>query len=197
MREAIGACAIIAVLVLTGCASQGRRVPTDVEAVLTHEFNPTDLQLIGRQGAEKLLALVEKRQVFAGKEDPALYVSTIRNLTDEHIDTNMIGEYVSAKIQDTGLVRLIEPNKALDEAVKQLEFQQGAFVDPITAKKIGKMVGADYFIQGELSNIVAKAGWRKGQYFQFTLTLVDIETLEVWKSLIEIQKVSKRGLFGW
>jgi hypothetical protein len=190
-------CAVIAVFGLVGCASQGRRVPADVEAVLTHDFNPTDLQVIGKQAVEKLLAITEKQEVFSETRRPVLYVARIRNLTDEHIDSNMISEYVAVKIGESGKVRLIEPGKALDEAVNQLEFQQGAFVDPTTAKKIGKMLGADFFIQGELSNIVSKAGGRKGQYFLFTLTLVNIETLEVWKSQVEIQKVSKRGLFGW
>lgn len=190
-------CAIAVVLVMSGCASQGKRVPSDVEAVMTHDFNPTDLQLIGKQGVEKLLATIEKQGVFGSAERPVLYVSKMRNLTDEHIDANMISEYVAVKMSESGTIRLIEPTKALDEAVEQLEFQQGAFVDPTTAKKIGKMFGADYFLQGELSNITSKAGWRKGQYFLFTLTLVDIETLEVWKSQVEVQKVSKRGLFGW
>ena len=47
------------------------------------------------------------------------------------------------------------------------------------------------------ANLTPQAGWRKGQYFLFTLTLVKIETMEAWKSQVEIQKVSRRGLFGW
>ena len=59
------------------------------------------------------------------------------------------------------------------------------------------MIGADYFLQGELANLTPQAGWKKGQYFLFTLTLVNIETMEAWKSQVEVQKVSRRGLFGW
>jgi len=179
--------------VLAGCGYQGRRVPTDVEAVLTQDFNHKDLQLIGTQAVEKILA----KDVFPPGAKPFVYVARVRNLTDEHINTEAITNYIAVKLSDSGKVRLTEVPKGLKEAMEQLEFQQGAFVDPSTAKRAGKMIGADYFLLGELANIKTKAGRKRGQYFLFTLTLVNIETLESWKSQVEIQKVGKRGLFGW
>jgi len=178
---------------LVGCAAQGRRVAADTEAVLTHDFNPKDLQIIGRKAVDDLL----KRDVLPKDKKPALYVARIANRTDEHVNADAISEYIATRMDMSGRIQLVEYSKAKDEAVKQLEFQQGAFVDPSTAKKVGKMVGADYFLQGELTNISVRAGRKKGQYFLFTLTLVDIQTLKSWKTMVEIQKLSKRGLFGW
>ena len=186
-------CVILALAVVSGCASRGRRVDVDVEAVATHDFNATDLQLIGENAVADLLAM----NVLPENPKPFVYVARVRNLTDEHINTEIIAEYVAAQLSTSGKVRLSGIPKELDEAIKQLEFQQGAFVNPASAGRIGKMEASAYFLQGELSNLPAEAGWKKGQYFQFTLTLVHIETLEVWKSLVKIQKVSKRGLFGW
>ena len=187
------ACMILALVAVSGCASRGRRVDVGMEGVATHDFNATDLQLIGQKAVTDLLAM----DVLPADPKPFVYVANVRNLTDEHMSTEIIAEYVAAKISKSGKVRLSGIPKELDEAIKQLEFQQGAFVNPESAQKIGKMEASAYFLQGELSNLPVKAGWKKGQYFLFTLTLVHIETLEVWKSQVEIQKVSKRGLFGW
>ena len=186
--------AVLVPTVLVGCAVTTRPEPY-VEAVPTHDFNPTDLQIIGTKSVADLMAQAQK--VFPEGTQPKVYVARIRNLTDEHIDTDMIAEYIAVQLSQNGKVQLIERSKAFDEAIKELEFQRGAFVDPETTRKVGRMVGADYFVQGELSNMVSKAGWKKGQYFQFTLSLVDVETLKVWKSLVAIQKVTKRGLTGW
>jgi len=176
-----------------GCARRGSRIDPDREGVTTHDFNPKDLQLIGRKAVDDLL----KRNVLPDEKKPALYVARIRNRTDEHVNAEAISEYIAVRMDMSGKVQLVEYSKAKEEAVRQLEFQQGAFVDPTTAKQVGKMVGADYFLQGELTNISVKAGWKKGQYFLFTLTLVEIETLKSWKTQVEVQKVTKRGLFGW
>ena len=186
-------CALMLVAVIAGCASRGRRVDVDVEAVTTHDFNATDLRMIGKKAVNDLLAM----NVLPETPRPFVYVAQVRNLTDEHINSDIISEYIAGQISASGKVRLSGMPKELEEAIKQLEFQQGAFINPETAKQIGKMEAASYFLQGELSNLAVKAGRKKGQYFLFTLTLVHIETLEVWKSQVEIQKVSKRGLFGW
>lgn len=197
MRKLCVVLAVLPLLFAVGCATRGERVPADVEAVMTHDFNPTDLQLIGGQAVEKLFKIVDEQSVFPVAGRPVLYVAKIRNLTDEHIDTTMISEYISVKVGDTGKVRLVDRTDAREEQLNELQFQQGAFVDPTTTKQIGKILGADYFLVGSLSNLVAKAGARKGQYFLFILTLVNVETSEVWKSQVEVQKVSKRGWFGW
>jgi hypothetical protein len=187
---------IVALLPAAGCATYGQRVPTNVEAVTTHEFNPTDLQIICNQAVAKLLA----KNILPPDTKPAVIVTKVDNNTDEHVNTPIIRQYITSELSDSNKVRLVsaaatgEPGSA---TMKQLEFQQSAFVDPTTAKKIGKMVGADYIVQGELSNITSEAGSRKGQYFLFTLTLVSIETGEFWTSKVDIQKESKSGWFGW
>jgi len=196
------ACIAVFVAGFAGCARQGIRIDENVEGVATHDFNPKDLQIIGKKAVKQLLERSDVNEVLgsrAGAEGkrPALYVARIRNRTDEHVNSEAISEYIAVEMDLTGKIQLVEYNKAKEEAVAQLEFQQGAFVDPTTAKQVGKMVGADFFLQGELTNISVRAGGKKGQYFLFTLTLVDIETIRSWKSRVEVQKISKRGWFGW
>ena len=185
-------CVGLLLAALAGCASEGKRVDPDVEAVATHEFNPTDLRLLDA-AVEDLIAM----NVLPQDPKPFMYVK-VRNRTDEHIGTDLLVERISAKLSATGKVRLTGYPKELEEALRQIEFQQGAFVNPETSRKVGKIHAAGYFLQGELGNLSVAAGRKKGQFFQFTLKLINIETVEViGTSLVEIQKVSKKPLFGW
>jgi hypothetical protein len=72
-------------------------------------------------------------------------------------------------------------------------------VDPKTAQEIGKHIGADHFVFAELSNIrtFQRSKAKEGQYFYFNLALVKVETLEKVPTYVEIQKLAKKGLFGW
>jgi len=184
--------ASLALILAAGCAYEGRRVDTSVEAVASHEFNPKDLQLVA-QTADRLI----QRGVLSADRKPAVFMKEVLNRTDDHVNTSAIREYLAVKLDETGRIQLVERSGAKDTAVRELEWQQGAFADPTTAKQVGKMVGADYFLVGELTNISVRGGSKKGQFFLFTLTLVEVETLKSWKAAQEIQKVSKRGLFGW
>ncbi len=186
--------ALMLVLILTaGCASRGERVDSNIEAVQTHDFNPRDLQVIGMKATKDLLDQVS----FDTDGRPAVYVADIRNLTNEHINAEAIRAYVAVEIAQSNKVRLLERKAAWEESLRELEFQQSPLVDPTTRARAGRQVGADYFVQGTLNNIVSEAGRRKGQYFLFTLGLVNIETGDVKWSKVEIQKLSKRGIFGW
>ena len=185
-------CVALLLGAVVGCATRGRRVDPNKEAVTSHDFNPKDLQIIA-ESADKLIA----RGVLPQDTRPAVYMRRVLNRTDDHINTTAIGEFIAVKLDESDRIQLVERSDSKEEAVKELEWQQGAFVDPATTKQVGKMVGADYFLQGVLTNISVRAGRSKGQYFLFTLTLVEVETLKSWKTAKQIQKLSKKGIFGW
>ena len=180
---------------LTGCASQGERVATNVEAVQTHDFNPTDLQLLADKAVKDLLD--KHGDVFPKDRKPFVYEANVKNTTDEHINSQVIYDRITAQLSDSGKVRISAVPQEIEEQVRALEHQQSAFVDPATRKQIGKMVASDFMIQASITNLQSEAGWKKGQYFQFTLQMVDIQTGEKWVSQVSVQKLSKRGLFGW
>jgi len=179
-------------LVAIGCSSTTERVSPDDEPVATHEFNPKDLMEISKTVDEMMT-----KNVFGRRERPAVYVATVRNRTNEHLNVEAIRENIAYEVGKTGRVRLVTRNEDREEILKELEIQQGAMVDPTTAKQIGKQLGADFFFVGLLTNIESKAGGKKGQYFLFFLTLVDVETGEQWKARTRIQKVTEKGWFGW
>ena len=196
MRTTLALAVVVLAVALCGCASEGTRVDPSQEVVTTQDFNPKDLQLI----ADKMVASLAAHPAVSRRDAtrPIVYVHQIQNRTDEHIDTTNITELVSTGLLKTGKVRYTDPKGSYKEAIRQLQFQQGSFTNPATAKQLGKMLNADYFLMGQISNIRTKAGGKKSNWFQISLSLVNIETLEVeWKDIKQIQKIAKKGLFGW
>lgn len=187
---------IAAIALFAGCATTPEvnyGNPEQVETVTTG-FGSTDLQMIAEKMVNSLLA----SPVLSSDKRPVFYVSTVKNRTDEHIDTISVTDKIKVTLLKSGRVRFSAVSEANEEILKQLEYQASSgAVDPSTAKKLGRQVGADYFLYGELSSIRKSAGRLKDVYFKFTLNLVNIQTgLIEWADEKEIRKQAKKPLFG-
>jgi uncharacterized protein (TIGR02722 family) len=179
-----------------GCASTPEVTygcPDQIETV-TADFGSTDLQII----AEKMVNSLLVTPVLSSGTRPVFYVQNVRNKTDEHIDTKSVTDKIKVTLLKSGKVRFSAIGDVKDEMVNQLEFQASSgMVDPKTAKSIGKLVGADYFLYGELASIRKSAGRVKDVYYKFTLNLVNIQTgLIEWADEKEIRKQAKKPLLG-
>ncbi len=192
MRRIAGAL-LVAGLVAAGCTRVAYDDPKRVET-LTPEYGSTDLQSIAAKMVDSLL----KHPVLQGGKRPVIWVSDIVNRTSDYINTKAITDKIQVQLLKSGKVRFAGDKERLKEAQQQLVFQQGKWVDPGTAKKIGKMVGADYLLYGEISSIVKKRGGTKDVFYIITLKLQNVQTgLLEWAEEKEIRKIQKKGLFGW
>ena len=133
------------VIVAAGCASTpavSYGSPDQVETVTT-DFGSTDLQMIAEKMVNSLLA----SPILASGKQPVFYVQTVRNRTDEHIDTKAVTDKIRVTLLRSGKVKFTAIAEVKDELVNQLEFQASSgMVDPAPARSTGKLVGADYFL---------------------------------------------------
>jgi len=175
-----------------GCARVQYGSPGEVET-LTQEFGSTDLQTI----AEKMVNSMLLSPVI-GADRPVIYVSQIKNKTAEHIDTKSITDKISTAMLKSGKVRFTAASEINKELLHQLEYQENTgLVDPRTRKKLGRQIGADYMIYGEIISITKKAGRKRDVYYKITLKLADIETgIIEWMDEKEIRKQAQKGIFG-
>ena len=188
--------AVLTVVFFAGCASAptvSYGNPDQVETV-TADFGSTDLQIIAEKMVNSLLA----SPILTAGTRPVFYVHKVKNMTDEHIDTQSITDKMRVTLLKSGKVRFTAVNEVNDEILKQLEYQTNSgVVNPVTAKSAGSQVGADYFLFGEITSIKKKAGRVQDVYFKFTLNLVNIKTgLIEWADEKEIRKVAKKPLMG-
>ena len=187
-----------AAVALTGCETVSSPVIRADRAVnygdakevelLTNEFGSTDLQLI----AEKMTSSMLESGVFQGR--PTVTLSPVRNKTSEYIDTTNIMNSIQTTLVKSGQVRFVRAINEMQEGVDELkrQNQSGLYKSGSTAK-IGKMTGARYSLEGELTSIVKQARSVKDVYYKFTLKLFDVqEGVIEWQDEKEIRKTSTR-----
>ncbi len=183
------------ILALGACTPHVQYGDPEQTETLTTDFGSTDLQTIASKMVQSLLA----HPSINGKEKPpVLYVSTVKNKTDEHIDTKSITDKIRTTLLQSGKVRFTAMSDIPKDLVDQLDYQtKSGLVDPATARAVGKQVGADYMLMGEITSIVKKAGSTKDVYYKITLNLVDIQTALIeWADEKEIRKGETSSVFG-
>ena len=160
----------------------------DVEQVTT-EFGSTDLQMIAEAMARSLA------QSTSGNKDKILVtIADVKNKTEEYIDTKSITDSIRVQLLKSGTMRFATDIGDMKSQTDELNRQDhsGLYKQGSTAK-IGKMEGAQYRIEGNITSIVKRAENIKDVYYKFTLTMTNIEsgTIE-WSDEKEIRKTAKR-----
>ena len=125
------------------------------------------------------------------------FVDKIKNKTSEHIDTECVTDSITNKLLRSGKFRFIDMTK-VDSVRKQLDYQNNAgMVDPTTAIKFGRQIGAQYMLYGNLSSIVKQDGSTTDVYYKMTMRLMDLETgLIEWSDEKEIRKSKSKSFLG-
>lgn len=190
----VAVAALAAAGLISGC---GQTVtygdPTAVETV-TADWGSTDIQAV----ADRMVNSMVRIPIIADGSRPVVQVSTVKNKTTEHIDTKTISDKIRTALVRTGMVRFTAVSDANKEMLDNLEYQSGSgVVSKKTAKSVGKQIGADYLLYGEIDSIVKQSGRTTDAYYKLTLNLVDIETgIIEWSDEKEIRKQANKSLFG-
>jgi uncharacterized protein (TIGR02722 family) len=188
--------ALVIAAVATGCAGRQKVTygdPTRVET-LTEDFGSTDLQTI----ADRMVGSLVQYPGIANGRRPVVQVSKVANRTSEHIDTKSVTDKIRTALIKSGKVRFTAVSDVNREMLDNLDYQSSSgVVDPSTAKRAGKQVGADYLLFGDIASIVKRAGRESDVYYKFTLNLVDVQTgIIEWTDEKEIRKEATRPIFG-
>lgn len=185
----------IAATFLAGCSSVEYGDATAQETVNT-DFGSTDLQGIAGKMVDDLLVFPPIVQVTSQRR-PVVFVDRIKNKTTEHIDLESVTDSIQSKLINTGKFRFVDMT-AIEQVREQLDYQQDSgMVSEQTAVNVGKQIGAEYMLYGNMSSIVKKEGNTKDVYYKFTLKLVHLESgILEWSSEKEIRKTRDKRWLG-
>ena len=175
-------------LLAGGCAKEQVRYgdAKGVETV-TNQFGSTDLQMI----AESMTRSMLQAPVVSSVNLPIVTVQEVKNKTSEYIDTRAITDSIRAELQKSGKVRFAVDAAAMEQQVEELQRQQSELYDKEQAAEVGKMVGAQYRLEGNITSIVKQA---KDVYYKLNLQLWNIRNgLLEWSDEKEIRKTTTRG----
>jgi len=180
---------------LSGCQTVSYGDATATETVNTN-FGSTDLQMIAAKMVDDVLAFPPVVQITAQRR-PVMFVDRIKNKTTKHIDMESITDTIESKLINSGKFRFVDMS-VVDRVRQQLEFQRDSgMVDDQQAMVMGRQVGAEYMLYGNMSSIIKRDGNTKDVYYKFTLKMLHLESgIIEWSGEKEIRKTKNRGWIG-
>ena len=127
-----------------------------------------------------------------------MFVDTIKNKTSEHIDTESVTDTISSRVLRSGKFRFVDMTK-VTALKKQLDYQnESGMVSDSSKMNMGRQIGAEYMMYGNLSSIVKRGGNSKDVYYKFTMKVMHVETgIIEWSDEKEIRKSAKKPMFGF
>ena len=183
---------LAALALLGGCAKE-KTSYGDAKGVetLTNTFGSTDLQMM----AESMARSMSQAPVIAAANLPVLTVQEVRNKTSEYIDTRAITDSIRSELQKGGRVRFAVDAAAMKQQTDELKRQQNSeLYAKEQAAEMGRMVGAQYRLEGNIMSIVKQVKDTKDVYYKLNLQLWNIRNgLLEWSDEKEIRKTTTRG----
>lgn len=168
--------------VLTGCASSTvERVDFDSQQDLSGYWNDTDARIVSNDLAEQLTdSSWYNRFIQENDRKPVIIIGSIRNNTDEHINTSIISKKLEISLINTGKVLSVANSSERKEIRDERDDQQiNASID--SAKNISNETAADFMLRGDIKTIVDSDGLKSVRTYFVTAELVDIETnTKIW-----------------
>jgi len=174
--------------------SQGSYDDVQEDRLLDDKFNESDMRRI----ADTMVQSLTGSPVVAdAKKRPVILVTLVKNRSEEHIDMKSMTDKIRVAVVKSGKFRFTEKETRADLA-EEMDYQtQSGYVDPSSARKMGKQIGADYFLTGEITDRVQEVGSKKYVYYKATFNLVNIQTgILDWTDEKEIRKYYQKRSVG-
>jgi penicillin-binding protein activator len=186
-------------LILAGCASvKVDRIEVDETVDLSGRWNDTDSRLVSEEMISDVLSRPWVDRYRAGKgKDPVVIVGSVRNRSDEHINTQTFVKDLERALINSGEVEFVAGSSQRGE-VREERKDQAANASEATAKAEGEELGADFMLQGSINTISDRIEGKEVKYYQVNLELIDIQSQrKAWIGEKKIKKLVKRSRFGF
>jgi uncharacterized protein (TIGR02722 family) len=186
-------------LLLAGCASvKVDRLDVDETVDLSGRWNDTDSRLVSEEMISDVLSRpwIDRYRAGRGK-DPVVIVGSVRNRSDEHINTGTFVKDLERALINSGEVEFVAASGQRGE-IREERKDQAAHASEATAKEEGEEIGADFMLQGAINTISDRIEGKEVKYYQVNLELIDIQShRKAWIGEKKIKKLVKRSRFGF
>jgi penicillin-binding protein activator len=190
---------LLSLIGITGCGerqfTQGNYDDISEDRLLDDKFNESDM----RQIADTMVkSLTESVVIREAKRPPVVLVTLVKNRSQEHIDIKSMTDKIKVALIKSGRFKFTEKENR-EEIANETEYQgQSGYVDPASARKKGRQIGAQYFLTGEITDRVQEVGSKKYVYYKGTFNLVNIESgILEWADDKEIRKYYTKKSVGF
>ncbi|MDD9302859.1 MAG: penicillin-binding protein activator LpoB [Desulfobacter sp.] len=186
------------ILAVAGCSStRVDRVAVDKTIDLSGRWNDTDSRLVSEEMVQDVMTRpwVGDYRVSHQGQAPAVIVGTVRNRSDEHINTQTFVKDLERALVNSGEVDLVASSQERME-VRAERQDQVTHSSEETAKEDGMETGADFMLQGDINTISDRVEGKEVKYYQVNLELIHIQShKKVWLGEKKIKKMVEKKKF--
>jgi uncharacterized protein (TIGR02722 family) len=188
---------LMSIMLIAGCARDyTKEIDLETDKAEDADYTSADLTRI----AEEMVMSIQADHFYTsymaehGGQKPVMILArSLENNTDEHIETRMILDKIRTALIRDGVAQFVD-DKAFDMALDQLNMQATDLYDNTKAAQLGRFVGAHYIMRGSIGNIRKIDGRETRNYYNITMTIVDIETLLItWTDEVEYKRASTKS----
>ena len=175
-----------------GCGGQSRRI--EVDKTFEFEGTGTDSQDL-RTVCEKMArSIVTLPQISNAKHPPKIAFLEIRNQTSEIINKELFLDKIRTLLIKYTRGRVLFLDRAIiDSIIEERELKKENIVGS-SNPQLKVLLGADYFLTGEMMSIDKRAGDKQATYTRYSFRLTDAESSAVvWEDDYEMKKVKEVG----
>lgn len=195
MKKLIGVLLMAGLLLACGSSRQVSRVAADSTIDLSGKWNDTDARLVAQETVSDCLARpwLSDFMMNEGRK-PVVTVGTIRNKSNEHIDTETFITDFERELINSGKVKFIAGKAQRSDIHEEQDYQQDYASDE-TVKRLAEETGSDFVLLGSIKTIVDQIEGRRIVFYQTDLELINVESMEkVWLGGKKIKKdISQKG----
>jgi len=180
-----------------GCAptvsrgGAGTKNPGLDDAALSTGLDKADLDYLAEENLNALFdsGFWQREILDHPDEQPIVAIFPFRNDTSEHIDDqlNTLLSSVETFLVNSGSVAVVSRERQA-EMMREARYQQSGDIDPTTAARIGRQLGARYYFTGKVGAVDERL--KKTRRVQYTLFM---QVIEVETSLVKFQNETARS----
>ena len=174
------------------------RMDPDTTIDLSGKWNDTDSRMVSEAMITASLNHPWVARHMSGSlgKRPVVIVGSMRNRSTEHIAVRTFVNDIEKALVNSGEVDIVASVVERGELRSEKEDQR-VFATPETIKAMGRELGADYMMTGEINTILDQEKGEKVIFYQIDLTLTNIETnLKIWMDQHKIKKYVTRSRFS-
>ena len=175
-------CILLVILAGCGAPKTVERIETDTTIDLSGEWNDTD----SRQVSEAMIAdclnhpWIGRHTARSQGKSPVVIIGAIRNRSSEHIAVPTFVNDIERAFINSGLVSVVASSNERG-SLRDEKDDQSMFATPESTKQMGRELGADYMLMGQINTIEDREGGKQVTFYQVDLTLTDIESNQkIW-----------------
>ena len=190
------AATVVAALMLASCSTEVKRIGVEEVKDISGTWNDTDSRLVSEEMIrDSLSAGWIDRYSLSLKKSPVVIIGSIRNLSQENINTNTFVNDLERAFVNSGRVDVVA-SKSERGDIREERADMDLNATEASRKEMGKETGADYMLIGSINTIVDAEDSEQIRFYQVDLTLVSLaDNRKVWTGQKKLKKDIKNAKF--